>query len=96
MLAVGADWAQLDDRGTFSSNARTQLQTLDQANIYVEMQGKNSTDGLIQVQATFETGHEQYLWLNTILGVGYLSISNNVMKPGYTVNLWQLAAPGNA
>jgi hypothetical protein len=66
-----ADWLTLSEEGKLGAlDVRMTLKTNDGAFIYVEYQGRaNMESGVIATAPTFQTSHEQYLWLNRIQAV---------------------------
>lgn len=66
-----ADWATFSEDGKLAAlDVRLTLKTDDGACIYVEYTGRmNAETGLIAVAPTFETGAEQYAWLNGVQAV---------------------------
>ncbi|KAI1334454.1 hypothetical protein F5Y15DRAFT_289832 [Xylariaceae sp. FL0016] len=89
VLNLGADWALTDQYGTSHPDTRYQLQTDDGANIFIRTNGPAQADGHIHLRTTFETGHEDYYWLNNVVAVGILTSGT-----GYVViDTWQLVSP---
>lgn len=66
-----ADWATFSEDGTIAAlDVRMTLKTDDGAFIYVEYAGRMNVEaGLIAVAPTFQTGAEQYAWLNSVQAV---------------------------
>jgi hypothetical protein len=66
-----ADWATFSEDGKLASlDVRLTLKTDDGAFIYVEYTGRLDVEaGLIAVAPTFETGSEEYAWLNAVQAV---------------------------
>lgn len=66
-----ADWATFSEDGKLASlDVRLTLKTHDGAFIYVEYTGRMDVDaGLIAVAPTFETGSEEYAWINAVQAV---------------------------
>lgn len=88
VLNLGADWGLLDRFGTFHPDTRYHLQTDDGANIFVRTEGPAQTDGTIHLHVHFETGHEDYYWLNNVVAVGVLRAGT-----GYVViDTWQVGS----
>jgi hypothetical protein len=69
ILNLGADWGLVDPRtGIFSADTRYQLQTFDGANIFIQTSGSTQPDGSSHLRMIFETGDENYYWMNSIVG----------------------------
>ena len=70
---AGADWVTLRADGSMKLDVRLTLLTEDGAAIYMSYNGVGAMkDGAMQVRSAplFETGAEQYTWLNHIQAVG--------------------------
>ncbi|KAL2850790.1 hypothetical protein BJX68DRAFT_72491 [Aspergillus pseudodeflectus] len=69
ILDVGADWGIVDPKtGIFSADTRYNLRTDDGADIFIQTSGPASPSGQLHLRLLFETGHEDYYWLNNIVG----------------------------
>ncbi|TDZ59763.1 hypothetical protein CTRI78_v005033 [Colletotrichum trifolii] len=88
ILPVGADWGLLDARGGFTAITYFQFQTNDQANIFVTAYGP-APQGRGLLYMTFETGAENYFWVNDITVVGTTVVDRE--KALVTIEAWQLA-----
>ncbi|KAI0402757.1 hypothetical protein F4802DRAFT_337655 [Xylaria palmicola] len=87
VLALGADWGLSTPQGYLYSDMRAQFRTMDNVNIYVQMQGiGEKSQGHIYVRTTFQTGHKDYSWLNTAYALGTLKASST----GFVVETWYL------
>ena len=66
-----ADWATISDDGKVAAlDVRLTLKTDDGEYIYMEYCGRMDMEaGLIAVAPTFQTGSEQYAWLNAVQAV---------------------------
>ena len=66
-----ADWATFSDDGKVAAlDVRLTLKTDDGAFIYMQYTGRLDVEaGLIAVAPTFETGSEDYAWLNAVQAV---------------------------
>jgi hypothetical protein len=91
VLNLGADWGLSDRFGTFHPDTRYHLQTDDGANIFIRTEGPAQKDGSIHLHVHFETGHENYYWLNNVVAVGILRAGD-----GYVViDTWQITTPAS-
>jgi len=87
---MGGDWALVDANGTVTADVRQTFQTDDGAVIQVFETGTTQPDGSLHARLTFETGHEKYYWMNSIVGIGILKlVSDNEL----TIDAWQMTAP---
>lgn len=88
----GGDWVTLRPDGSMKLDVRLTLQTEDGAFILVTYNGigARSADGSTKVYSTplFETGAEQYAWLNTVQAVGIGSTGPN----GVTYEVYAIRA----
>jgi len=76
ILNLGADWGLTDPQtGIFAPDTRYQLQTDSGANIYVQTSGAMQPDKTVHLRLVFETGDKAYYWLNNIIAVGILQIT---------------------
>ncbi|KAL2860850.1 DUF3237 domain-containing protein [Aspergillus lucknowensis] len=74
ILDLGADWGIVDPKtGIFSADTRYNLRTDDGADIFVQTSGPTSPSGELHLRLLFETGHENYYWLNNIVAIGTLT-----------------------
>ena len=66
-----ADWLTVSDNGTLGClDVRFTLKTDDGAYIFVEYSGRAEMEtGQIATAPTFQTSHENYLWLNRVQAV---------------------------
>jgi vacuolar protein sorting-associated protein 16 len=74
-LDLGGDWGTIDPQTSiFQSNTRSNLQTDDGANIYVQTSGTqvNPPLGEIHVRIQLETGDRRYYWINNAIVIGIL------------------------
>ena len=70
---LGADWLVARQDGSLRLDVRLVLQTEDGATILMTYSGigVRTADGYaLRIAPQFETGHEDYLWLNTLQAVG--------------------------
>ncbi|GAB1316340.1 hypothetical protein MFIFM68171_06550 [Madurella fahalii] len=74
LLPVGADFSILRPGNQFSSDGVAVLQTSDGANILFKDLGHQSGD-FVYGSATFETGAEQYRWINTAIAISRARVS---------------------
>ncbi|KAK4222452.1 hypothetical protein QBC38DRAFT_519196 [Podospora fimiseda] len=87
ILAIGADWGLSTPQGSYYTDMRAQIRTMDNANIYVQMSGlMQRNDGLIYVRATFQTGAQNYWWMNYAFAFGTMRASGT----GFMVEMWHL------
>ncbi len=90
VLAIGAEWSTYNKaRGSFVSEAKYHLETLDRAEILVEARGVSISEKDAQIYVKFDTGSPQYLWLNDAIAIGILQQT----KQGYMVDMWQVTSP---
>lgn len=69
ILDVGADWGTVDPKTEiFSADTRYNLRTDDGADIFVQTSGPKAPSGNLHLRLVFETGHENYYWLNNVVG----------------------------
>ncbi|BCS27244.1 DUF3237 domain-containing protein [Aspergillus puulaauensis] len=69
ILDVGADWGTVDPKTEiFSADTRYNLRTGDGADIFVQTSGPKAPSGNLHLRLVFETGHENYYWLNNVVG----------------------------
>lgn len=80
-MGSGLDWGLTDASGTFSPDAIYVLQTSDGANIMVTEKG-HAPNVLIQ----FETGAEDYSWMNSIVGYA----TGAPTDTGVHLDVWQV------
>ncbi len=82
-----ADWATFSEDGKLAAlDVRMTLKTDDGALIYMEYTGRLDVEaGLVAVAPTFETGSEDYAWLNGVQAVsaGQVDASSNLLV--YTI-----------
>ena len=82
-----ADWLTVSENGALGVlDVRLTLKTDDGAFIYVEYAGRmDMAAGVMAVAPTFQTGAEQYRWLNAVQAVaaGAVDFENNTLR--YTV-----------
>lgn len=69
VLAGGADWSITRNDGVFELDARVTILTDDDQFIYMSYMGYNDGE-YWRVLSHFETGSEEYSWLNKTLAVG--------------------------
>ncbi|KXX80340.1 hypothetical protein MMYC01_204689 [Madurella mycetomatis] len=74
LLPVGADFSILRPGNQFSSDGIAVLQTSDGANILFKDLGHQSGD-FVYGSATFETGAEEYRWINTVIAISRARVS---------------------
>ncbi|KAK2055722.1 hypothetical protein LY76DRAFT_519897 [Colletotrichum caudatum] len=88
VLDLGADWGLTDQKGVFHPDTRYNLKTNDGANIYIQTSGSAQPNGKIYLRQIFETGSEEYYWLNNVVSVGVLtSGEGSVTIEGWTMDL---------
>ncbi|KAH8887156.1 hypothetical protein GQ53DRAFT_809194 [Thozetella sp. PMI_491] len=85
VLAIGADWGITTPQGIYYPDIRTQIRTLDGANIYLQMTGWMQHDNTTYVRTVFQTGSPNYAWLNYVVAFGVLGGSST----GFVVDIWQ-------
>ncbi|KAJ0420060.1 hypothetical protein BJY00DRAFT_313281 [Aspergillus carlsbadensis] len=74
ILDLGADWGIVDPKTRiFSADTRYNLRTDDGADIFIQTSGPASPSGQLHLRLLFETGHEDYYWLNNIVAIGTLT-----------------------
>lgn len=74
VLAGGGDWLTVRADGSFKLDVRLTLQTDDGANILMTYQGIGvNEEGAMKLRTAplFETGAEQYAWLNNIQAIAH-------------------------
>jgi hypothetical protein len=87
MVGPGADWSLVDTHGTFTVDARNQWRTPEGDVIYVQSSGlANLTSSTLLSKMLFETGSEQYWWLNNIFFVAQGSLNGSTIN----FNLWEV------
>jgi hypothetical protein len=62
--------------------------TNDGANIYIRTYGSRQPDSTIFLHANFETGSEDYFWLNYVVAVGILKAGTGYV----TIDMYNLVA----
>ncbi|KAI1087101.1 hypothetical protein F5B19DRAFT_497706 [Rostrohypoxylon terebratum] len=83
VLAGGGDWGSYDTANkVFAPDAKIVLETADGANILVSGRGKSPWATI-----EFETGSEEYSWLNDAIGVGLIRVGENNL----TAEIFQVA-----
>ncbi|TQN69317.1 UPF0311 protein [Colletotrichum shisoi] len=88
VLDLGADWGLTDSKGVFHPDTRYNLRTADDANIYIQTSGSRQSNGKIYLRQIFETGSEDYYWLNNVVSVGVLTSGNgSVTIEGWVLDL---------
>ncbi|GKT45166.1 UPF0357 protein [Colletotrichum spaethianum] len=88
VLDLGADWGLTDSKGVFHPDTRYNLRTDDGANIFIQTSGSKQTNGKIYLRQIFETGNEDYYWLNNVVSVGVLTSGNgSVTIEGWVMDL---------
>ncbi|KAL2808348.1 hypothetical protein BJX63DRAFT_424652 [Aspergillus granulosus] len=93
ILDLGADWGTVDPKTKiFSADTRYNLRTDDGADIFVQTSGPMSPSGKLHLRLLFETGHEDYYWLNNIVAIGTLTaveagIDSSVLR----IDAWNFA-----
>ncbi|GKT60203.1 cytochrome P450 [Colletotrichum tofieldiae] len=88
VLDLGADWGLTDSKGVFHPDTRYNLRTDDGANIYIQTSGSKQSNGKIYLRQVFETGSEDYYWLNNVVSVGVLTSGNgSVTIEGWVLDL---------
>jgi Protein of unknown function (DUF3237) len=74
ILAGGADWSLVRSDGAFELDVRLTILTDDEEIIYMQYPGISYTspegETYWRITPRFETGAEQYAWLNRIFAVG--------------------------
>ncbi|KAH6639606.1 hypothetical protein C7974DRAFT_432131 [Boeremia exigua] len=93
VLDLGADWGLSDPQtGLFSADTRYNLQTDDNANIYIQTSGTRQPDGKLHLRLIFETGDKDYYWLNYVTAVGLLQRVAEYDNGTYTLRIdaWNL------
>ncbi len=69
LYASGGDWVTVRADGTAQLDVRVTINTDDDAAIYMSYQGILGTDRVARVAPLFQTGHENYKWLNSIQAI---------------------------
>jgi feruloyl esterase len=97
ILNLGADWGLTDNKGIFNPDTRYNLRTSDGALIYIQTAGPTTEDGRSHLRAIYQTGSEQYYWLNYVVAVGVLTRVRIPGQEGYTVqiDMWQASVIQN-
>jgi len=90
VLPIGGDWALIDANGTVVADVRQTFKTDDGAIIQVFETGVTQPDGSSWVRLTYETGHEKYYWLNSVVAIGILKL---VTQSDLTIDTWMMTAP---
>ncbi|GAA1027747.1 MULTISPECIES: DUF3237 domain-containing protein [Amycolatopsis] len=71
VLPGGGDWAVFRPDGTMTLDVRLALRTHDGALLHLTYRGRRTSSGTyFRTNPLFETGAEQYAWLNDVVGVG--------------------------
>lgn len=92
-MNAGGDWGHYDAEGkVFYPDAKIILKTKDDAQILVSGVGKTP-----YIYYEFETGAEQYAWLNSAIGVGLVQVGEDeltaevflVSPPRIHVGIWK-------
>ncbi len=87
--SFGADWVRFRDDGIGNVDVRCVLRTIDGALIHMYYDGLVFYDipavdypgaTLVHTTPRFETGHEKYRWLNTIMCVGVGKTGKNASQ----------------
>jgi hypothetical protein len=87
LVSPGADWSLIDTHGTFTVDARQQWRTPEGDFIYVQSSGlANLTANTVLSKMLFETGSDQYWWLNDIFFVAQGELDGSDLN----FNLWQV------
>ncbi|MDQ6697762.1 MAG: DUF3237 domain-containing protein [Actinomycetota bacterium] len=70
--SASGDWTTLDQRGVATLDVRLVLTTADGAAVFSAYRGRADVfgGGPIYIAPTYDTGAEQYLWLNTVQAIG--------------------------
>ncbi|KAL4933847.1 DUF3237 domain-containing protein [Aspergillus undulatus] len=97
ILDVGADWGTVDPKtGIFSADTRYNLRTDDGADIFIQTSGPKAPSGNLHLRLVFETGSEDYYWLNNVLAIGsltnvYEGNDSSILKiDAWNVSRWDL------
>lgn len=89
ILPIGADWGLVDAKGELAVDAVYQLRTTDNVDIFARSQGPPQTANIgdrIQTRIMFETGDENYYWVNNMLVVGVTTVYADYL----TIDAWQV------
>lgn len=78
----GADWGLVGSNGNFNPDVSYALETQDGDNIFVRQRGRAPN-----VFSLFDTGSEEYAWLNLVVAYGVATVSED----GVSVDLWQVS-----
>ncbi|KAH8422382.1 DUF3237 domain-containing protein [Aspergillus melleus] len=95
---LGADWGTIDPKtNVFSADTRYNLKTHDGADIFIQTSGPMSPSGQLHLRLIFETGSEEYYWLNNIVAIGILtpverSDDGSVLR----IDAWNFASDWNS
>ncbi|KAL4792551.1 hypothetical protein BDV19DRAFT_392045 [Aspergillus venezuelensis] len=98
ILDLGADWGTVDPKtGIFSADTRYNLHTDDGADIFIQTSGPKAPSGNLHLRLMFETGHEEYYWLNSVLAIGrltnvYSGNDSSILK----IDAWNFASDWTA
>lgn len=88
---LGADWLHMDKFGVTLPDTRYNLLTDDGANIYIRTSGASLEDGRYVLRGVFQTGHEDYRWLNYIITYGTLYLYPTPDDFRIQIDMWQVS-----
>ncbi|CAJ2508718.1 Uu.00g137440.m01.CDS01 [Anthostomella pinea] len=86
-LPVGVDAGLMTADGQFYPDGTSVLQTSDGANIIFRGSGYQTGDNIYGA-VTFQTGAEQYAWLNTVVAVSSAVLSADGSGSGIALNIF--------
>lgn len=91
VLNLGADWGVTDTEGVFWPDTRYSLRTDDGADIYIQTAGPTQPDGRTLLRGVFQTGHEDYTWLNYVVAMGVLQRPTEEDSGKYVlIDMWHV------
>ncbi|OJJ05620.1 hypothetical protein ASPVEDRAFT_45120 [Aspergillus versicolor CBS 583.65] len=98
ILDVGADWGTVDPKTEiFSADTRYNLRTSDGADIFVQTSGPKAPSGNLHLRLVFETGHDNYYWLNNVVAIGRLTnVESGNNSSVLRIDAWNFAADWKA
>lgn len=88
---LGADWLHTDIFNVSLPDTRYNLRTDDGADIFIRTSGASIEDGRYVLRGVFQTGHEDYRWLNYIITYGTLWIYPTPDDFRIQIDMWQVS-----
>ena len=85
------DWLHTDIYNVSLPDTRYNLRTDDGADIFIRTSGASIEDGRYVLRGVFQTGHEDYRWLNYIITYGTLWIYPTPDYFRIQIDMWQVS-----